>query len=96
MFSSNLLYNVLGILIATFMLIVVFFKKRYNYWKNLGIEYVEPSFPFGNMKESVLGRQSPGEMFEELYHTLKARKLTHGGCYMFYKPVYFPIDLIGY
>lgn len=93
MFSSSLLLNISTILIATFILIIVFFKRKHKYWKNLGVESVEPSIPFGNVKDNVMRVKSPAEVFREFYETMKARKVVHAGFYSFFLPLYMPIDL---
>ncbi|CAD7079484.1 unnamed protein product [Hermetia illucens] len=40
---------VLWSLISFVSLIYIYFKKKYSHWKNRGVNYVEPTFPLGNL-----------------------------------------------
>ncbi|KRT80274.1 cytochrome P450 [Oryctes borbonicus] len=93
MFWWNLFLNIFGIFVATLILIVVFYKRRYNHWKDLGIEYLQPSFFYGNIKENIHGKKALGTILAEFYNTMRARNLQHAGSYMFHIPVFVAIDL---
>ncbi|KAI4460036.1 cytochrome p450 [Holotrichia oblita] len=92
-FTGNILIDVFSILIATLVVIIVLFKKRYSYWKNAGIEYLEPSIPFGNLKQAFFQQSSIGEWVVEFYNIMKKRKAKHAGCYFIHEQIYVPIDL---
>ncbi|KAI4460043.1 cytochrome p450 [Holotrichia oblita] len=92
-FTESVLLNIFGIFVATVLLVIFFFKKRYSYWKNLGVSYEEPTIPFGNAKESILQKMSIGEYYANFYHRMKARKVKHAGSFFFHKPAYVPLDL---
>lgn len=87
------LLNIFSVIIATFILILLFYKRRFSYWKNRGIEYVEPSIIYGNTKENFTGGKSFGTALAETYHKMKAKNLMHAGYYLFHRPGYIPIDL---
>ncbi|KAI4460047.1 cytochrome p450 [Holotrichia oblita] len=93
MLSWKFLLNIFSVFIATFILILLFYKKRFNYWKNRGIEYLEPSIIYGNTKENFTKGQSFGTALAEVYHRMKAKNLIHAGYYLFHRPGYIPIDL---
>lgn len=59
------LTSVLCIIVS---LIYFYFKKAFAYWKQNGnIKFIEPSFPFGNIKDTLLGRKHIGDMLKELH-----------------------------
>ncbi|KAJ8941639.1 hypothetical protein NQ318_010665 [Aromia moschata] len=45
--ALTILTALIGILIAIF----VYLKNSYNYWKNRGLDYLEPEFGYGNVKK---------------------------------------------
>jgi cytochrome P450 family 6 len=63
-----------------------FVKRKYSYWKDMGVPYLEPVFPFGNMKGS-------GKKFhfsEVMTRAYKEGKTTNSpicGLYFFFYPV---------
>ncbi|GJQ82010.1 Cyp6a9 [Trypoxylus dichotomus] len=92
-FTGNLLVDIFSVLIAIFVIVIVFFKRKYSYWKNLGVEHLEPTIPFGNFKSSFFQSKSTGEVWTDYYDAIKAKKAKHAGCYFFHLPIYIPMDL---
>lgn len=92
-FAESVLLNVFSICVAIVVLVIFSFKKRYSHWKNLGVEYEEPTIPFGNTKDNFLWKISIGDYYTNFYLKMKARKLKHAGSYFFHKVVYIPLDL---
>lgn len=72
------LYVVAAIIIVVYLYI----KWAFLYWKRKGLEYLEPNFFEGL-----------GDQFQVAYDTFKAKGLKHGGCFAFLKPIYVPVDL---
>nr|XP_023024022.1 probable cytochrome P450 6a23 [Leptinotarsa decemlineata] len=87
------------LLTATFILgaviagVYFFIKRIYSYWCRKGVEYIEPDFFYGNIKEMVHGKISTGGLFKKFYDDLKSRGLKYGGCYTFFSPVLILVDL---
>ncbi|KAI4460034.1 cytochrome p450 [Holotrichia oblita] len=92
-FTESVLLKLLGAFIGTVLLVIYFFKKRFTYWKNLGVEYVEPIIPFGNSMDNFLQKSSLGDWYADFYRKMKARKLKYAGTYFFYIPTFVTIDL---
>lgn len=92
-FTESLLLKFISVVLATFLLIIVWFKRRYSHWKNLGLEYVEPSIPFGNMTATTRQGVTLGDWYNRFYQDMKVRNVKHAGTYFFHLPVYVPIDL---
>lgn len=67
--SSTLIFTALiATLIATAYLYV---RNAFSYWKRKGVPYIQPSFPFGNLKDSLLQRISFAEAVKKLYDSSK-------------------------
>ncbi|KAK2589109.1 hypothetical protein KPH14_001935 [Odynerus spinipes] len=45
----------------------------FNFWRKKGVPYEEPSFPIGNINETVFDRKSIGEVFQDIYEKNKSR-----------------------
>lgn len=73
--------------------IILNIKWKLFYWKRKGLEYIEPEFFFGNIREEVTRGLSFGDQYKKFYDYFKSKGLKHGGVYMFSTPVYLPIDL---
>ncbi|KAL3280183.1 hypothetical protein HHI36_017683 [Cryptolaemus montrouzieri] len=88
------LVNTLSILlIATFFLVWLWLKNKYNFWKSRGIHTPPYSLFFGNMKSAVWQQDSFADRTLQFYREFKSRNLRHGGLYIFWRPTYVPIDL---
>ncbi|XP_053692628.1 uncharacterized protein LOC128741078 [Sabethes cyaneus] len=82
-----LLYAVLLVIVAA----VLWIRKRYAYWKERGIAYVEPSFPLGNLQN--MGRKEHvSKVLQKCYQQLKGRG-PMGGIFFFINPVAMIMDL---
>ncbi|XP_044018689.1 probable cytochrome P450 6a14 isoform X2 [Aphidius gifuensis] len=65
--------------------IYMYFKKiLYLYWEKRGVSYVEPTVPFGNLTQHLIGKISVGELYENTYE--KYKKYRYFGMYTFHKP----------
>ncbi|KRT80275.1 cytochrome P450 [Oryctes borbonicus] len=91
--TGSILLDIFSVLIAILLVIISAFKRRYSYWKNIGVECLEPTIPFGNFKEVFNQKLTLGEFSIQYYNTMKARKAKHTGCYFLHRPVYVPMDL---
>ncbi|XP_056643078.1 probable cytochrome P450 6a14 [Diorhabda sublineata] len=81
-------------LITTIITLIYFYSKRkYSYWKDRNVYYIEPEFPFGNVGP-VIKRQKPTiEFIQTIYDEIKSRKKMFGGMYSFFSPQFIPVDL---
>lgn len=81
------------ITIATIIvLVIIYFKWSFNYWKHRNVPYKEPSIPFGNNDNFLKRVTSYGQRCKGLYDYFKQRGEKHGGCYFFTSPIYIPVD----
>ncbi|PSN40749.1 hypothetical protein C0J52_13699 [Blattella germanica] len=67
MFASTFLQWML--IAATVILVCIYwyFKSSYGFWKQKGIKFVEPSFPYGNVKDVFHVKKSISECYKEYY-----------------------------
>ncbi len=72
--------------IAILTAVYLHFKETYKFWRKLNVPYLEPTFPFGNMREVLSTKLHFGYIAENLYKKLK----HHGdycGIFFFREPV---------
>ncbi|XP_058126459.1 probable cytochrome P450 6a20 [Anopheles ziemanni] len=84
----------LPLLILALLLAVLWVRRRFSYWKDLGVPYVQPTFPHGNLRE--IGKtQHMSHLTRSVYHELKGKTkgLGFAGLYFFINPVTMVIDL---
>lgn len=93
LFDEVTSYNVIAVFLALCLVIITFFKWRYNYWNRLGIPTVPPTIPLGNMQQIFFQTKSIGEVLRDLYDFGKSKGYRHIGFYSLAKPVYMPIDV---
>lgn len=80
-------------LISIVLLVVAFFKWKFNYWKSLGVPYAEPHFPFGNI-QGLKKKVHSVDHFQQFYRDFKSRStFGFGGIYFYTNPVIIPTDL---
>nr|QYA71977.1 cytochrome P450 [Anoplophora glabripennis] len=68
------------------------YKKTFAYWKQRGLDYLEPSIPFGNAFDVVMKKVTLGELFAQHYRQIKEKGLKHAGTFFFWQPIYVPVD----
>ncbi|XP_054285819.1 cytochrome P450 6a8-like [Macrosteles quadrilineatus] len=80
---------ILGLLLLfiTFYLSVV---KNYTYWETKGVPFIEPSFPFGNTKDLLMGRKQLGEIYNDFYNKFKGER--YFGVYEIRRPIFVVRD----
>ncbi|CAD7083745.1 unnamed protein product [Hermetia illucens] len=73
------------------LVLVLWIRRSYTYWKKLGVPYEEPHFLYGNFK-NVDRYQHDGQLIQEFYRKYKG-KSPLVGIYTFFKPVAVPTDI---
>lgn len=80
-----LLSSLLIVIFLALIWVYYKFKKSYQFWKKLGVPYLEPSFPLGNVQDSVFKQKHFAYISQDFY-----RKLKHfgdfAGVFFFNKP----------
>lgn len=88
--DTTILLTLLAIICLCFY---AFAKYKYTYWKRRNVYYIEPEFPFGNIKKQMRRELSFGDQFTQFYNHFKSKGLKGGGVYMFMTPSFVPVDL---
>ncbi|CAD7079508.1 unnamed protein product [Hermetia illucens] len=83
---SLILWLVIGTISITFL----FFKKRYAYWKDRGVEYVQPTIPLGNLpfRRKLHFKEITGNIYDR-----KSGKSPFLGAFFFATPAVVATDL---
>ena len=81
----------LASLLVIFAIIYIYFDHKLKFWKNSGVPFIKPKFPFGNLK-GVGTKIHNSELMVKVYKGLKG-KGPFGGIYFFTNPVAVITDL---
>lgn len=85
--------NILTILVLLPVIVYLYFKWSFNFWKKHNFPYLEPKFPFGNMENPLKRTQHVSKKFTDIYKEAKSRGLKHIGVYSLSNPIYVPTNL---
>nr|AVL92869.1 CYP450 [Locusta migratoria] len=75
---------ILVVSVAT-LAVYLWFEHGFKYWKNRGVPFVEPSFPFGNSRKNILGQESLGVTAHHIYNQLPGERIV--GYFGFRRPI---------
>lgn len=85
------------IISAIFLIVIIigltyyYFKRKFQYWKDRGVPFVQPKIPYGNLQGRKRKLHS-SQVFAKFYNELKG-KGPFGGIYFFTNSVAFATDL---
>ncbi|CAH1398029.1 unnamed protein product [Nezara viridula] len=79
-----------SLICLVFVAAYIFLKRRYSYWKKLGVPGPEPAMIIGNMKEFISLKFTEPNVMHEWYK--EYRNEPYIGYYNFLKPTLFVID----
>lgn len=68
-----LLEIIIGIALLC-MLFYWYMTSDYSYWKNRNVPFLEPKFPYGNIKDQVTNAKSIGHCFKALYDQMPGER----------------------
>lgn len=74
---------ILTILVLGIGYLYVSFRRRFRLFKNIGVPYVEPTFPLGNTHDSVFKQRHFAYISQDFYKELKAGGHDYGGVFLF-------------
>ena len=90
--SGGFLAELLVLLATVVAAVVLYMKHKFGYWKRMGVPYLEPSLPFGNMSDLFRQRRSFGGALVDIYKRFKAQDVRFGGIYFLTRPIFVPTD----
>lgn len=73
-------------LIISLSLFYVYAKYRLSYWSRRGVKSPPTHLLFGNFKDCIILKKSPGEMMREIYNCADPED-PYIGFYIFHKPI---------
>ncbi|XP_053683144.1 cytochrome P450 6a2-like [Sabethes cyaneus] len=84
--------QLLGILLATVLLLCVFYvKRKYAYWADRKVPYIRPRFPYGNFAET--DQKALADISAEYYERMRATGSRFFGLFFFLQPLLTITDL---
>lgn len=84
--------NVFLILLIGAFAAFVYVKRKYAFWSDHCVPFIEPSFPFGNLK-SPGPKEHHSLRMNKFYRQTKQNKLPFTGLYFIFRPVALITDL---
>lgn len=75
--------NIVIIFCCSLLYVYKYLTRNNNFWKYKGVDYIKPSFPFGNLKDVIFLKKCVGVWFQELYNSTTSPVL---GIYFFDQP----------
>lgn len=73
-----LIENILYVLIFTlFLIIYVYYKNAFRYWSDMGVPQLDPSFPFGDMYDTIFRKQNMGDKIKQIYDRMKGERYVY-------------------
>ncbi|XP_053692627.1 uncharacterized protein LOC128741077 [Sabethes cyaneus] len=79
------------LVIAVITLSVWFVRKKYSHWERLGVPFIKPRFPFGNL-QAFGRRMHSSQLMTSFYREMKG-KYSFCGIFFFTNPVALALDL---
>ncbi|EAT39034.1 AAEL009133-PA [Aedes aegypti] len=81
----------LNLLVMVFALSVILVRRRYSYWKRIGVPFIQPRFPLGSIG-SIGTRIHSSQLLAQFYQQLKGSH-PFAGIFYFLQPVALALDL---
>ena len=76
----------IGCAVIVVLNVYLFFKRKYQFWKTIGVPFIEPFLIFGNISEMLKCKIHFGVMLKQLYNKMKDNH-DYCGIYFLYRPV---------
>jgi cytochrome P450 family 6 len=90
--SSSFFGDLIALLITASVVVIGFYKWRYQYWRKRNVPYLEPRIPFGNVG-GPSSREHISLTVKRLYDEIKSKGWKHGGIYLLLSPTLLVVDL---
>nr|AFI45025.1 cytochrome P450 CYP6BW2 [Dendroctonus ponderosae] len=84
---------VVAILVIGVITFLIYVKWRQTYWTRRGLPTAKTEFFFGDMRKAITGVEPLAVRTKNRYNEIKALGVKHAGFYMFWRQIYFPVDL---
>ncbi|KAL1129182.1 hypothetical protein AAG570_013712 [Ranatra chinensis] len=78
------------VVVATCLVLWLYLRHKFSYWKERGVPYEKPHILFGNMKDVFLLRKTESQVMDRLYKEFKGH--PYFGVYYLWRPVLVVTD----
>ncbi|KAK5644029.1 hypothetical protein RI129_007874 [Pyrocoelia pectoralis] len=80
------------LILSTALLLLIFkLKKVFSYWKDRGVDYVNPLYYFGSFYENILRCNSRGDILHDIYNKFPNKRYV--GFYNCFQPILLIRDI---
>ncbi|XP_054270863.1 cytochrome P450 6B5-like [Macrosteles quadrilineatus] len=86
--SLSTVLSVIALLLAT--MLYWYQRKSFRYWKDRGVQYIQPTWIFGSIKDPLLRKKTWTAFIDESYRLFKDKGF--GGFFIFGRPALFVCD----
>lgn len=83
--------STLTILLNLAVIVYIYFKWSFGYFKRKNVPFIEPKIPFGNIENPATRQVNIGVRLQSIYNQFKAQGHKLGGVYMLTKPTYMAV-----
>jgi hypothetical protein len=66
--GDNVVLGAIGLLCGLLLLLQLYFRHKFSYWRKRGIPSGEPTLLFGNFRECFLQRECVGQFMQRMYN----------------------------
>ena len=85
--------TVVSLVVIILVLLVCYIRKKYSFWEDMGVPFIKPKFPFGNLQlPGQKNRVHSSLLMQRFYNEIKGRN-SFGGIYFFWQPLALIVDL---
>lgn len=74
-------------------LLYSYITRFYKYWEKTNVPYLEPAFPFGNIRDLLFAKIDVGRFYGSFYNQFKSKSHQYGGIFELRKPTLILTDL---
>lgn len=79
-----LVLGAIGLVSGLLLLVRLYYRQKFSYWRKRGVPYTEPTFLFGNYKDCVLQKECVGQFMQRMYNEAAGKPFF--GIYVFTRP----------
>ncbi|CAH1104625.1 unnamed protein product [Psylliodes chrysocephalus] len=91
--TSNIIFDLVGLVIVVIFILILYFKRAFNYWKSKNVPYVEPIIPWGSLVPPHKRTEPIGDEVARIYRDAKKKGWKHLGFYILNGPIFMTTDL---